>query len=295
MVRGAVLLFFSSTVLTFSQTTASPQDPNPPAAATASAPAQPVPAAQPATTAPAQPASAMQTAAASAPAQTVAPPQRPVKQVVVPAGTEVLLQLKNGIDTKNARVGDGVYCQTTFPVTIDNVIAIPSGTYVKGEIVQLQRAGKITGRAQVQFRFTSMIYPNGYTIEMPGTIHHDSGSANTTVDDEGKIKADSQKGKDASTIGQGAAIGAGAGGLVTGTRGGALKGAGIGALAGLATVLMTRGQEVRIEPGTAFKMLLDRPLTVDLTPIDFDRAAMEVVPRQTTGKLPVPQGSNPKQ
>jgi hypothetical protein len=74
-----------------------------------------------------------------------------------------------------------------------------------------------------------------------------------------------------------------------------LRGAGIGALAGLATVLLTRGQDVRIEPGTAFKMLLDRPLTVDVTPIDFDRAATEVVPRQTGGRLPRPQPpSNPK-
>jgi len=275
MVRGAVVLFFSSSLLTFSQTTTSPQEPNAPAPAAATATAQPT---------------------TTTSAQTPAVVQRPIKQVTVPAGTEVLLQLKNGIDTKNARVGDGVYCQTTFPVTIDNVIAIPAGTYVRGQIVQLQRAGKITGRAQVQFRFTSMIYPNGYTILMPGTIHHDSGSANTTVDDEGKIKADSQKGKDAATIGQGGAIGAGAGGLITGTSGGALKGAGIGALAGLATVLLTRGQDVRIEPGTSVKMLLDRPLTVDLTPIDFDRAATEVVPRQTGGRLPVPQaGSNPKQ
>src|SRR5689334_17075555 len=52
------------------------------------------------------------------------------RHVIVPAGTEVLLQLKSGIDTKNSRVGDGVYCQTTFPVIVDNVVAIPPGTYV---------------------------------------------------------------------------------------------------------------------------------------------------------------------
>src|SRR5690242_20667129 len=91
------------------------------------------------------------------------------RHVTVPAGTEVLLQLKSGIDTKNSRVGDGVYCQTTFPVIVDNVVAIPPGTYVKGEIVRLQRAGKIKGRAEMQFKFTSLIFPNGYTVEMPGT------------------------------------------------------------------------------------------------------------------------------
>ncbi|HEX7285899.1 MAG TPA: hypothetical protein VF532_06935 [Candidatus Angelobacter sp.] len=276
MVRG-VLLFLSVSLLAASQTTAPPAQPNSAPAAPTAAPPEANPQAQAATNAPAP------TATGS------------LKQLTVPAGTEVLLQLKNGIDTKNARVGDGVYCQTTFPVVIDNVIAIPSGTYVKGEIVQLQRAGKIKGRAEVLFRFTSMIYPSGYTVDMPGTIHHDSGSANTTVDDEGKIKADSQKGKDATTVAKGVGVGAAGGGILTGTHAGVLRGAGIGALAGLATVLLTRGQDVRIEPGTAIKMLLDRPLTVDVTPIDFDRAATEVVPRPTGGRLPRPQPqANPK-
>jgi type IV secretion system protein VirB10 len=288
MVRGAILIFLSLSLLAASQTTT-------PTAQTASAPAQTT-TVPPETTPPAQAAAEAPAQAAANPAAQAAPSaQRSLKQLTVPAGTEVLLQLKNGIDTKNARVGDGVYCQTTFPVIVDNVIAIPSGTYVKGEIVQMQRAGKVTGRAQVQFRFTSMIYPNGYMVDMPGTIHHDSGAANTTVDDEGKITADSQKGKDAGTVGKGVGIGAAGGGILTGTHAGVLRGAGIGALAGLATVLLTRGQDVRIEPGTAFKMLLDRPLTVDVTPIDFDRAATEVVPRQTGGRLPRPQPpSNPK-
>lgn len=229
-----------------------------------------------------------------APVQIAMNNQPSLKQVTVPAGTEVLLQLKSGIDTKNARVGDGVYCQTTFPVIVDNVIAIPSGTYVKGELVKVQRAGRVKGRAEVLFRFTSMIYPNGYTVNMPGTIHHDSGAANTSVDDEGNIKADPQKGKDATTVAKGTGVGAAGGAILTGTRAGVVGGAGIGAAAALATVLFTRGQDVRIEPGTALKMLLDRPLTVDVTPVDMRRETTEVVPRTTgNAKLPVPV-ANPK-
>ena len=237
-------------------------------------------------TAAAQPASA--TAAAEAPA--VAPaPAGSLKQVTVPAGTEVPLILKSAIDTKNTRVGDGVYCQTAFPVVMDNVIVIPAGTYVKGQIVKSQRAGRVKGRAEVLFRFDTLIFPNGYTVDMPGTIHHDSGSGTASVDDEGVIKADPQKGKDAKTIGEGAGIGAAGGGIITGTRTGALSGAGIGGLAGLATVLLTRGQDVRIEPGTSFKMLLQRPLTVDVVPLDPSRQATEVVPRATNVvRLPAP-------
>src|SRR5260370_15278637 len=90
-----------------------------------------------------------------------------MRQVTVPAGTEVLLQLKSSIDTKNAQVGDGVYCQTSFPVSIDNVIVIPAGTYVKGQIVKVQRAARVKRRAEVLFRFNSIIFPNRYNLDIP--------------------------------------------------------------------------------------------------------------------------------
>lgn len=215
--------------------------------------------------------------------------------VTVPAGTEVLLQLKSGIDTKNSRVGDGVYCQTTFPVIVDNVVAIPPGTYVKGEIVRLQRAGKIKGRAEMQFKFTSLIFPNGYTVEMPGTLHHDSGTPNAEVDEEGRIKADSQKGKDVGTVGKTTGAGAAGGAILLGGRSGVLTGAGVGALAGLATIFSSRGQDVRIEPGSSLRMLLQVPLTVDVLSVNPNRAATEVVPRPTSNnRLPMPDPNKPK-
>src|SRR5947209_754699 len=36
--------------------------------------------------------------------------------ITVPSGTKVLLVLKNSLSTRNARPGDGVYLQSTFPV-----------------------------------------------------------------------------------------------------------------------------------------------------------------------------------
>jgi hypothetical protein len=147
----------------------------------------------------------------------------------------------------------------------------------------------------MQFKFTSLIFPNGYTVDMPGTLHHDSGTPNADVNEEGQIKADSQKGKDAATVGKAAGIGAAGGGIITGSRTGALGGGAIGALAGLATIFSTRGQDVRIEPGTSLKMLLQVPLTVDVVPVDPSRAATEVVPRPTSNnRLPLPDVSKPK-
>src|SRR5215467_2625788 len=121
-----------------------------------------------------------------------------VRHIIVPAGTQVLLNLKSPIDTKSAKVGDGVYCQTSFPVTQDNVAVIPAGTYVKGAIAEVRRAGRIKGRAEILFHFTTMIFPNGYTIDLPGSLGNEPGAQNHTVaDKEGTVQANGQKAKDA--------------------------------------------------------------------------------------------------
>jgi len=216
-------------------------------------------------------------------------------QITVPAGTQVLLHLRSPIDTKTAKVGDGVYCQTSFPVTQNNVAVIPAGTFVKGKIAQVKRAGKIKGRAEILFNFTTMIFPNGYTIDLPGALENAPGSRNSTVTDkEGTVKADSQKGKDAGTVAKTGATGAVIGAVAAGG-----KGAGIGGLAGAAVglgqVLFTRGQDVRIDQNTALEMVLERPLTVDVMHADPARAENDVTPRVTNRRLPMPASStNPK-
>ena len=212
-----------------------------------------------------------------------------VKQITVPAGTQVLLHLQSPIDTKSAKVGDGVYCQTSFPVTQDNIAVIPAGTYVKGKIAEVKRAGRIKGRAEILFHFTTLIFPNGYTIDLPGALENAPGSRNSTVaDKEGTVKADGQKGKDAGTVAKAGATGAVVGAVATG--GG--KGAGIGGLAGaafgLGEVLFTRGQDVRIDQGTALEMVLQRALTVDVMHAASARAENDVTPRSTNRRLPIP-------
>lgn len=216
-------------------------------------------------------------------------------QITVPAGTQVLLHLRSPIDTKTAKVGDGVYCITSFPVTQNNVAVIPSGTFVKGKIAQVKRAGRIKGRAEILFNFTTMIFPNGYTIDLPGALENAPGSRNSTVTDkEGTVKADSQKGKDVGTVAKTGATGAVIGAVASGG-----KGAGIGGLAGAAVglgqVLFTRGQDVRIDQDTALEMVLERPLTVDVMHADPARAENDVTPRVTNRRLPMPASStNPK-
>lgn len=225
-------------------------------------------------------------------AQTPASVQPSSRAMTVPAGTKVLLQLKSPIDTKSAHVGDGVYCQTSFPVTQDNVVVIPAGTYVKGEIAHVERAGRIKGRAQILFHFDSMIFPNGYTVDLPGALKNEPGATNSTVsDDEGTVKANGQKGKDTGTVAKTGATGAVVGTVATRTGTGAAIGGLAGAAVGLGQVLFTRGQDVRIEQGTSLEMVLQRPLTVEVNhPESAQAADNDVRPRITNShRLPAPK------
>src|SRR5208283_145152 len=184
--------------------------------------------------------------------------------ITVPAGTKIPLTLKQGITTKNAHPGDGVYAQTAFPITMNDQIVIPPGTFVQGEVRRVQRPGKVKGRAELQMSFTSMIFPNGYTLMLPGAVQGTPGDANTAgvKDKEGTIQGDSNKGKDVGTIVGTAIPGAGIGAIAGDGKGAAIGAASGGAL-GLATVLLTRGPDIQLAVGDSVEMVLERSLTIE--------------------------------
>jgi hypothetical protein len=190
---------------------------------------------------------------------------RPAQPMTVPAGTHIPIALRGAISTKSSHVGDQVYAQTNFPVVLDDHIVIPAGTYVQGKITSIKPARRLKGRAEVQMHFTSMIYPSGYTVMLPGSIDSAPGVDKARVKDkEGTIQADSNAGKTAATIGEPAATGAVIGGLNRGGEG-ALIGAGIGGAIGTAIAAFGHGNEVKIGPGTTFEVILQRDVTVDFS------------------------------
>ena len=187
--------------------------------------------------------------------------------VTVPAGTKVLLALRSGINTRSAQPGDGVYLLSTFPVTVGTRVAIPAGIYVQGVVDRVQRAGRVKGRASVSFHFTTMIFPNGSVVEVPGTLNSLPGATDAKVKDaEGNVEQAGSKGKDAGTIARGAETGASVGTIGGAIGGSPLAGAGYGALAGgltgLVATLFTRGNDVNLQQGETVEMVLQRPLTL---------------------------------
>jgi hypothetical protein len=183
--------------------------------------------------------------------------QQPSEPVVVPAGTVVPVSLTSRVTTKHAKDGDGVYGKTVFPITINNKIVIPEGSNLRGKITQIQRPGRVRGKAELTLTFQTLVLPNGTTLPIYTSLASAGGAGERKG--EATVQGDSSKGEDAKTVGTTAAEGALIGVIADRGRGAAIGG-GIGAAAGTAAVLLTRGKDLVLEPGTTVEVVLDRPL-----------------------------------
>jgi type IV secretion system protein VirB10 len=182
----------------------------------------------------------------------------------------VLLELRSGINTKSAKPGDGVYLASTFPVTIGNRVMIPAGVYVQGIVDRVVRAGHVKGRSQLDMHFTSIIYPNGTVVEIPGIVNSLPGASKQTVKDdgEGTVEQNPDKGRNAAETAKIAIPTGGTVGSIAGIPSGhPLAGGLAGIAAGVAAAglvsLFTRGADVNIQKGTEVEMMLQRPLILE--------------------------------
>ena len=177
--------------------------------------------------------------------------------LVVPAGTTIPVAIINRISTKNAQDGDGIYVRTIFPITVNNEIVIPVDSHIRGRISEVQQPGRVKGKAGLTLSFQTLILPSGITLDLYASLGGASGVGKR--EGEATIEGESSKGADAGKVGTTAAGGA-IGGAIGGGKAGAGIGAASGAAIGLAGVLLTRGQDLVLEPGATLDIVLDRPL-----------------------------------
>ena len=184
---------------------------------------------------------------AAKPASAAAPAPE-YREVTLPAGTILPVELTSAVASDTSRVEDAVRGTLRRAVTVGGVQALPAGTAVTGVVTAAERSARVKGRARVAFRFTA--------IDPPG----DAQRMSMRTDTVSRMAAATKK-QDAYKIGGGAAGGAIVGGILGGGDG-AAKGAAIGGAAGTGVVLATRGKEIRLGPGTPVSVRLAAPLTV---------------------------------
>jgi len=197
-------------------------------------------------------------------------PVRPAeneKQWVVPAGTKIPIQLRQPLSTKTAKPGDSVYAQTTFPVVVGGNMILPAGTWVQGVVDTVKRAGRLKGTAELQFHLTTLIYPNGYTLNIAAAIDQVPGDQGVQMKEPGTVKRDSEKGKDLERVGTGASQGGQIGALAGVAARPGMRGLGVGGLSGVAAgtliALLTRGSDVLFEAGTTVEIALSHAMAID--------------------------------
>jgi len=226
-------------------------------------------------------------AVAPAPSTPAVPADSPVavanSKIVVPGDTTIPMILLNTINTKSAYVGQSIYCESIYPITVGNHIIIPKGSSIRGTVTEVIRPGRIKGRAQIGLRFDELILPNGTTRHLRATLSGFGSEGNDKYKPkEGQIEGGGSKGKDAETVARTTIPGAEIGTIVGGAKGAPLEGLGIGsaagAAAGVAWILATRGKDIVLPHGTSLELQLSQPVA-------FDREEVEPPSRYDAGPM----------
>ncbi len=140
--------------------------------------------------------------------------------LVVPAGTVIPIILTSRVSTKYSKDGDGIYGKTSFPITVNNKIVIPEGSYVRGKITEVRKPGRVKGKGELTLTFQSLVLPSGITLPLYTSLGGAGGAGERKG--EATVQGDSSKGEDGKTVGTAAAEG----GLI-----GVIAGGGKGAVA----------------------------------------------------------------
>jgi hypothetical protein len=168
------------------------------------------------------------------------------REVTLPAGTTLRLELRSAVASDTSSVEDTVRATLRQPVTLNGQTALPAGTELVGTVTDVERAGRVKGRARVAYRFSSVRFQGeSYRIRTAPLVH----------------EAEATKSEDATKIAAGAGAGAVVGAILGGGSG-AAKGAAIGGAAGTGAVLATRGKEIRLGPGADVTTRLEGPVTI---------------------------------
>jgi hypothetical protein len=183
----------------------------------------------------------------------------------IPKGAHVLLRMENSINTRTAEEGDFVYLRTASPIAVGGQIAVPAGSYVQGVVTEAKRSGRVKGRAQLAIRLETLTLDSGKVFKFsPHLSSVDSEETGQKVSGpENGIEQAPSVTKDARRIAILAGSGAAIGGLADRAWSGAGIGAGAGAAVGLATVLLTRGNEVELKHGATLDVVFDRPVALE--------------------------------
>ena len=195
--------------------------------------------------------SAAAPAAASAPAPVpAAPAPPPVRQISIPTGTAVHIQMIDSVDSATNHAGDLFHASLAFPIVINGESIVPAGTDIYVKLTNSSSAGRLTGRSELTLQLARLDF---------------QGKSYALSSDDYKDVGQSRGKRTAVGAGVGAAVGAALGGIFGGGKGAAI-GAGAGGGAGTAGAASTGNTQVHISAETKLDFTLQQPVDITYSP-----------------------------
>ena len=174
----------------------------------------------------------------------------PPALLTIPAGTVLIMRINEPLSSDHNQIGDRFTGTLEQPIVVNGWVVARRGQVVMGQVKSVQKAGRVKGVSQLGVELTDMTLVDGQQAPILTELWKGSGGTS--------------HGADAATIAGGTALGAIIGSAADWGRGAAI-GAGAGAVAGIGTVLLTRGRPTILEPESQLTFRLVDPVKVDTT------------------------------
>ena len=187
-------------------------------------------------------------AVAPDPAPVVAPAPT-TRELTIPRSSVIGIQLERGVSSETARLEDRVVARVTRDVRVDDVVVIPAGARLEGNVTLVERGGRFKERARIGVQFTTLVVDD----------------ARMKIQTEAILREGEGPAKDATTkIGASAVIGSILGAVIGGGKGAAIGGA-AGAAGGGAVVAAGGRSEVTIPEGASLTVRLTEPVSLTVS------------------------------
>jgi hypothetical protein len=184
---------------------------------------------------------------AAEPVPALAKPQR--EEVVVPSSSVVGLKVETSLSSETSHVEDRVEARVTREVTSEGRVAIPAGARVLGDVVVVERGGKMKDKARLGVRFHTLVLADGTRVPFrTDAIYREGASPGS---------------ESARKIGGAAIGGAVLGAIIGGAKGAAIGGA-TGAAGGGAVVMAGDRNPATLPFGTIVTVRLSAPVVVEI-------------------------------
>jgi hypothetical protein len=169
------------------------------------------------------------------------PPQQ--RMITVPAGTQLLVRMKDTVDSSKMSVGARFTASLETNLVTGGQVVAPKGSTVYGRLAQAKQAGRVAGSSELQLELTEIVV---------------GGTAFPIMSSDYSVKGSNSGGRTAKRVLGGAGLGAAIGAMA----GNAGKGAAIGATAGTVAAVAQKGKSVNVPSETLLEFRLQQPASL---------------------------------